>query len=404
MDDLIGVPKGVVMDWQKVYDLFPVNREMIWLNNCGTTPAGSHVVRAVNRFIKGYSEKGIFTDVTTYLEIRDRIKTALADLLNCRKEELALIHNTAEGMNFVSRGVNLSPGDELILLENEYPSNVYPWRHWAEKGVQLVFAPMAPTPEAFLESFRSCIRPRTRLVALSAVHWCTGMPLPLADIGALCAEREIDFVVDGAQGVGMQPIDVQKMRISYMSFSAWKWLLGPLGVGVFFIAEKNIPRLKPVFTGTESVIRDQEYFPYKAELKPSADRFTYSTGNWSDWVYFSASLDFLSSIGFARVRERIFELSHRLSHGLTSIGFRVLADRHPLWPTGIVVCEKEGVLASTVLSYLKKHQVVAAERLGRIRFSPHVYLSPEKVDEVVSILSEMERSPTGKTRHTGERT
>jgi cysteine desulfurase / selenocysteine lyase len=375
------------MDWQKIYDAFPVNREMIWLNNCGTTPAGSHIITAVTRFIKGYAEKGILTDVATYLDVRERIKTILAGLLNCRKEELALIHNTAEGMNFISHGVTLLPGDELILLENEYPSNVYPWRHWAEKGVRLVFTPMEKTPEAFLESLRARVTEKTRLMALSAVHWCTGMPLPLSAIGAFCRERGIDFVVDGAQGVGMQSIDVKKMGISYMSFSAWKWLLGPLGVGVFYIAKENLPRLKPVFTGTESVARDQEYFPYKEELKPTADRFTYSTGNWNDWVYFAASLELLSSLGFETVRERIFELSRQLSRGLAGIGFHVLSDEHPEWPTGIVVCEKDGTPAPLILSHLKKNKIVAAERLGRIRFSPHIYIAPARIDEVVQVLA-----------------
>jgi cysteine desulfurase / selenocysteine lyase len=375
------------MDWQRVYDAFPVNREMIWLNNCGTTPAGNHIVSAVTRFIKGYAEKGILTDVALYSEVRDRIKTILAALLNCHQEELALIHNTAEGMNFISHGVNLLPEDELILLENEYPSNVYPWQHWAKRGVRLIFTPMEKTPEAFLESLRTRVTSKTRLMALSAVHWCTGMPLPLSAIGALCRERGIDFVVDGAQGVGMQPIDLKKMGISYMSFSAWKWLLGPLGVGVFYIARENLTRLKAIFTGTASVVSDQDYFPYREELKPTADRFTFSTANSNDWVYFAASLDFLFTLGFEVVRERIFELSRQLSRGLTGIGFQVLSDRHPDWPTGIVVCEKKGISASLILSHLKKNKIVAAERLGRIRFSPHVYISPARIDEVVRVLA-----------------
>lgn len=246
---------------------------------------------------------------------------------------------------------------------------------------------MAKTPEAFLESLQARVSANTRLMALSAVHWCTGMPLPLSAIGALCRERGIDFVVDGAQGVGMQPIDVKKMGISYMSFSAWKWLLGPLGVGVFYVARENLTRLKPIFIGTDSVVREQEYFPYREELKPTADRFTFSTGNWNDWVYFAASLEFLSALGFDTVRERIFELSRQLSRGLTEIGFQVLSDEHPNWPTGIVVCEKEGTPASLILSQLKKNKIVAAERLGQIRFSPHIYISPARIDEVVRVLS-----------------
>lgn len=378
--------QGGPLDWQKIYNEFPVNREHIWLNNCGITPAGFHIQRAVSRFLGGYARKGLLTKTAGYSDLAGSIKSILSRQLGCLPEELALIHNTAEGMNFVSHGIDLRPGDEIVLLENEYPSNVYPWRHWQEKGARLLFAPMAPTPAAFLESFTGILSPRTRLVSLSAVHWCTGMPIPLNDIGDLCRRRGIDFVVDGAQGVGMQPIDVKRAGIDFMSFSAWKWLMGPLGLGVFYISKDKMDTLKPVFTGTGSVVRDQEYLPYKSEFKPTADRFTFSTPGIIDWVYFRAALEFLDDIGFETVRARIFELSAFLAERLSNIDFEVLSNRFPDSPTGIIVCEKPGIPSGELLSILGRKDIVAAERLERIRFSPHIYNSPEQMDRVVNVL------------------
>jgi selenocysteine lyase/cysteine desulfurase len=141
--------------------------------------------------------------------------------------------------------------------------------------------------------------------------------------------------------------------------------------------------------GTASVINDQEYFPYKSELKPTADRFTISTANFNDWVYFEAALEFLQNIGFATVRERIYELSIRLSDGLSDMGFKVFSDHFQDYPTGIVVCEQPGVPTDTVIQHLNKNKVVVAERLGRVRFSPHVYNSPEQIDEVLRVLTRM---------------
>jgi selenocysteine lyase/cysteine desulfurase len=374
------------MGWQKIYDAFPVNREYIWLNNCGFTPAGFHIQRAVSRFLGGYARKGLFTKTAGYPDLAKSIKSVLSNLLGCLPEELALTHNTAEGMNFVSHGIDLRPGDEIVLLENEYPSNVYPWRHWQDKGVRLLFAPMAATPAAFLESFDEILTPRTRLVTLSAVHWCTGMPLPLDDIGGLCQSRGIDFVVDGAQGVGMQPIDVKRAGIDFMAFSAWKWLMGPLGLGVFYISKEKLEDLKPVFTGTGSVVRELEYLPYKTELKPTADRFTFSTPGIIDWVYLQAALEFLDDIGSETVRNRIFELSRHLNRRLSDIGFDVLANTFPENPTGIIVCEKPGIPTGEILSLLDQNGIVAAERLDRIRFSPHIFNSPEQIDQVIKVL------------------
>jgi selenocysteine lyase/cysteine desulfurase len=376
------------MDWNPIYTAYPVNKEMIWLNNCGTTPAGKHICKALSRFTEGYARKGILTEVASYPKVQQNIKNILCELLNCSPDELSLIHNTAEGMNFISHGLNLSYEDEVILLENEYPSNIYPWRHLEKKGVKLVTTPMESSPEAFLEALERVITKKTRVISLSAVHWCTGMPLPIDQVGRLCKEKGIDFVVDGAQGVGIQPMDTKKANISYMAFSAWKWLLGPLGVGILFIAKEKLKDLEPVFIGTASVVKDKEYLPYKSELKPSADRFTFSTANFNDWVYLEAALKFLQDIGFFAVRKRIFELSARLSKGLTKIGYNVFSEQFPGHPTGIVVCENPKIRSDVIMAHLQKNNIVAAERLGRVRFSPHVFISPEQIDEVVRILEQ----------------
>jgi selenocysteine lyase/cysteine desulfurase len=375
--------------WSTIYKAYPVNKEMIWLNNCGTTPAGKHIIEALSQFMEGYALKGIITEIASYSKVQNNIKKILCDLLNCSLDELALIHNTAEGMNFISHGLKLSAEDEVILLENEYPSNIYPWRHLEKKGVKLLTAPMERSPETFLKALKRLITAKTRAISLSAVHWCTGMPLPLEQVGKLCKENSIDFVVDGAQGVGMQPLDIRTANIDYMAFSAWKWLLGPLGLGVLFISKEKLNNLDPVFIGTDSVVRPNEYLPYKSELKPSADRFTFSTASFNDWVYLEAALKFLKAIGFSGVRERIFELSAQLSKGLTKIGFNVFSDQFPDYPTGIIVCEKPGVGSDVIMTHLKKNKIVAAERLGRVRFSPHVYISPEQIDEAVRVLEQV---------------
>ncbi len=374
------------MDWKTVHEMYPVNGNAIWLNNCGTVPAGDHIVQRVCGYLEGYSQKGVFTDRENFFDVRNRIKKILCRLLNCVPDELALIHNTAEGMNILSHGLDFSPGDEVVLLENEYPSNVYPWRHLEEKGVKLVTTPMEADPDSFCAKFQQNVTEKTRAVSLSAVHWCTGILLPIKRIGKFCREREIEFIVDGAQGVGMRPMDVKAANISFMAFSAWKWLMGPLGLGVLYVARDKLERLKPRIVGTGSVVRDEEYLPYKTILKPSADRFAISTPNFVDWVYFLTSLEFLENIGFEDCMERIYELTERLNHGLREIGRKVYSDRVPGCRTGITVFETPGEDALSVLKRLKENKVVAAQRLGKVRLSPHIYLLPDQLDRVIEIL------------------
>jgi selenocysteine lyase/cysteine desulfurase len=378
-------------DWEEVARLFPVNKTSIWLNNCGTTPCHQGVIHSSARFLDGYSREGIFTSTESYWDVREYLVQALADLLKCDSSELALIHNTSEGMNFISHGLSLEKGDVILLMENEYPSNVYPWEHWESKGIQLDFVPLGNTPEEFFQNVKQKWSSKVKVLSVSMVHWCTGMPLPLDLLGSFCANTEASFIVDGAQGVGMLPIDVEQYGVDYMAFPAWKWLLGPLGLGVLYVAKKKLPGLKPIFKGTSSVIRDEEYLPYRNDLKPTAERFEYSTPNFNDWVYLKSSLELLTSIGWEQVQQRISELSQYLTRGLEQRGFSCMSKSFPDQQTGIVVFEKEGERADytrRIVEYLNKNKVIAAERLGRVRMAPHIYLLEEQLSNVLNLLEE----------------
>ncbi len=375
-------------DWERVQADFPVNANLIWLNNCGTTPVSIPVMEAVKRWLEEYSRRGTLAEGYGYGAVKASIYHQLEGMVNARPGELTLVHNTAEGMNFLSHGKFLEPGEEILLLENEYPSNVYPWEHWREKGILIKTVPMKSDAPAFLAAFRAALSPRSRIAALSAVHWCTGMPLPLADIGAICHERGVELIIDGSQGVGMIDIDVKAQGIGYMAFSGWKWLLGPVGVGVLYIAREKLESVRPIFKGTESVIHDQEYLPYKQAFKPNTDRFLYSTGNMNDWIYFDASLKYLANIGFARARARIHELAGYLGDGLRNLGFELHADAFG-GGSGIVAAAKPGLDSKAAVKALKDRGIIAAERLGRIRFSPHVYNSTGQLDQVLSILASL---------------
>jgi selenocysteine lyase/cysteine desulfurase len=381
------------MDWHPIQALYPVNEELIWLNNCGTVPAGRHVVEAVSTFLEGYARRGVLTETASYSAVGTRIKTLLASLLHCTPAEVSLIHHTAEGMNFFSHGLDLRAGDEVVLLENEYPSNVYPWRHLQGRGVRLVTTPMGHSPEDFLERLAKTITARTRVLSLSAVHWCTGMPLPLAAVGRLCRERSIELVVDGAQGVGLVPLDVGACGIGFMAFSAWKWLMGPLGLAGIYVAADKLETLKPAFVGTASVVDDTRYLPYKTTLKPGADRFVLSTANFGDWVYWLASLELLAEIGFGKVRGRIQALANRLDKGLRDLGCRLCSDRFRDAVTGVTVFTHHRRDTAAILRHLEEQRIVAAQRLGRVRFAPHIYNSSEQMDRVIEVLGDFLATP-----------
>ena len=378
-----------MLDWKKYYDSYPVNGELIWLNNCGTTPINLWTQQRLQEYWQGYGKKGVFTDVATFPSVHKHIIDSMTSLLQCKSSELALIHNTSEGLSLVASGLSFQEGDTVLVLENEYPSNVYPWKYQQYRGVRLEFLQPGAHPDEFMQNLQKLVseNDRIKVLSLSAVHWCTGMPFPLDKISEICQEHQIKFVLDGAQGVGHIPIDLKNVRIDYMAFSAWKWLLGPLGLGVLYIREGQESELTPVVVGQNSVRDGEVYLPYKEELRPGATRYEYSTPNFADWVYFESVLAMLDKIGHDIVQRRIYELNDYLSDSLEKIGMQVFA--HKTWgtPTGITTFSKPGTDTKVIADTLKQNGVICALRLGKIRLAPHIYNSKEQMDRVCEIVA-----------------
>lgn len=374
------------MKWNTVYTDFPINKDYIWLNNCGVSVMPAVALQATQNYLEALSRSGILQQEFPLSAIKKNIKEKICRLLQCQPDEFTIVHNTNEGMNFISYGLNLKKGDEILLVQNEYPSNVYPWVRWKEKKVDVKFIPHADNPQAFLESFLKMCSPHTKVLAVSAVDWITGMPYPLEETGKICAEKNILHIVDCAQGIGHVKLDVNTMNIDFLAFSAWKWLLGPLGLGGLFIRKNRLPNLEPHFMNTASVVQDEKYLPYKTELKPNADRYISSTANYTDWIHFSASLDYLAGIGQENVRERIFNISEYLQNTLRDIGFQLTNDLFPGHRTGIVSAFKEGVNLLHIQSELQKAGIVCALREGNLRFSPHIFINEEQISRTVKTI------------------
>ncbi|HEY5957895.1 MAG TPA: aminotransferase class V-fold PLP-dependent enzyme [Polyangiaceae bacterium] len=379
------------MNWQTAYDAYPINAHSTWLNNCGITPTGRHIAVRMAEHFEQMMQRGPGDGDAAPAKLLGSIRGRLSQLLQAQPEDMALVHNTAEGMTMISMGLELAAGDEILLLDNEYPSNVYPWERWREHGVTLSFVAAGNTADEFITNFKRALSPRTKVVAISMVHWCTGMPLPIADVATLCHERGILLVIDGSQGAGLVSMDFSRVAPAVLCFSAWKWLLGPLGLGVLVVDRQTLSKLRMPFKGTDSVADPNSYLPYQGEMRASVERYTYSTANYNDWVYFDASLAFLSNLGFERVQTRIRELTARLWSGLSELGFQS-AYKHAAQPlSGILSVRKPGVDIDALCNGLTQRNFVARVRLEHLRLAPHVYQSEAQMDATVKAIAELAR-------------
>ncbi len=187
-------------------------------------------------------------------------------------------------------------------------------------------------------------------------------------------------------------MDFSKAKVDFCAFAAWKWLLGPLGLGVIYISKEWSKDFQLIFKGQASVVNDSNYFPYRDEWKPAADQFEQSTSNFNDWIYFLASLNMLRSLGFERVQNRIYEIAEKLKNMLHSLGFLLETDSHESMNTGILAVTgfKNGkeFKPEVLQMFLKKNKIITAVRLGRLRLAPHIAIEEHHIQKLEACLRE----------------
>jgi len=369
-----------------------VQKNGIWLNFSGTTPIPNFAKKTIAEFFDEYGEYGVFATRFTHSKVRGRILDHLGKLLHCDPNRIGLTHNTSEGMNLFSHSIDLKPNTKILVWEDEYPSNVYPWEHWKNKGVSIEFVKSGKSPEEsegfFLEKLKTS---DVSLVSLSPVHWCTGIPLPLERIRKFCRENSIFFVIDGSQGVGNIPIDLGELEPDFLVSAAWKWLLGPLGLGFVYLSPKYDSTFRLLFKGQSTVTDDGNYLPYRDQWKTAPEQFEFSTISMQDWVYFFSTLELLGSIGWEKVFERRRFLSNCLLQEIHDLNlYSDLTPNKGVF-SGIVTIQghnSQKFTPEALQTYLRKNLVYTTVRLGRLRLAPHIPVTESHLSRLKILLQD----------------
>ncbi len=241
----------------------------------------------------GYEEN------THLRELRD----ALAAFLHVKRDELAIVRNATEANNVVTNGLDLKPGDEVLLTDQEHPGGRCAWEQKSARfGVKLNYVTLPKPPasvEQIVELFERALTPQTRIIFFSHITTVTGVILPAKEICAMARRRGVLTHVDGAHTIGQIPLDLHDLRCDFYGTSPHKWLMAPKGTGTLFIREELLERL---WVNIATV--DWRNYDLKAY------RFsTVGTSNLSVMVGLKAALDFHQTLGPERVYARIHQLA-----------------------------------------------------------------------------------------------
>ncbi|WP_213876663.1 aminotransferase class V-fold PLP-dependent enzyme [Pseudomonas sp. dw_358] len=369
-------------------DEFPQTPGLCYLNHAAVAPWPKRAAEAVRRFADENVSRGA-RDYPQWMLVEQRLRERLTRLLNAPStDDIALVKNTSEALSFVASGLTWQAGDDIVISDEEFPSNRIVWEALASQGVTLTkVSLLGDDPEAAL--LAACT-PRTRLMSVSAVQFASGLRLDLARLGQGCRERAVLFCIDAIQQLGALPFDVQAYDCDFAMADGHKWLLGPEGLGVFYCRADLRPQLKLTEYGWHMVERVGDYSREEWQPAVSARRFECGSPNVLGCMALEASLSLLEEVGMEKVGRLIDERVQWLRDGLMQIpGVRLQSPAQSERRAGIVSFTISGKDNGDVWQALMRRQVVCIPRGPGVRFSPHFYTPRQVIDETLRVVAEV---------------
>jgi selenocysteine lyase/cysteine desulfurase len=293
-----------------------------------------------------------------------------------------MFHTCAAALSQVALGLTLQPGDELVLWDQEYPSNAYPWHEAARRsGAVVRLVPSEPDLSLRQERLHAAITPRTRVVAVSWVQYQTGAITDLQPLAQLCRAVGAWLVVDAIQGLGVLPLDMTALGIDAVAGGTHKWLCGPLGHGFLALAPGRAAELRPLLHGAMTYGGPDDKVDPARQALPDARRFEPGSPLLLGAIGGAAAITEILTLGIPRVHAAALQLSDLLLEGLQARGARLLLPNRegPRSPIVTFVPRGESSQVDKIANGLRDRRVACARRAGGIRLAPHAFNTDEEI-------------------------
>lgn len=362
----------------------PVVERWAYFDHAAVAPLPRPTAAAISKWLEEIVHEGDTVWSAWARELNETRRTA-ARLIGADADEIALVPNTTAGINLVAEGLDWRSGDNVVTLTDEFPSNLYPWMHLADRGVETRLVPTAEGRVDYDQLSERCDT-RTRVISVSWVAYASGCRRDLEMIGEIAARHGALLFVDAIQGLGAFPLDVRETPIDFLAADGHKWMLGPEGAGIAYIRRDRLPLLRAVGVGWNSVVQGGDFSRIELNLKPDASRYEGGTPNMAGMLGLGASLRSLESLGIERIAAAILSITDFACDALGAAGARVVSPRDGDERSGIVSFEWPGADAMAVRRHCAERGVALACRAGRLRISPHGYNDEADVGRLVDAL------------------
>ena len=367
---------------------FPVAKSQIFVAHAGVTPLPKCAADAMISYIRASCED--HQEFGAVLRDIDATRKLCADLIGADKSEIALLGPTSLGLSLFANGITWREGDEVVCYYDDYPSNVYPWMALASQGVKIrQLQPERPghiTPELVERELSS----RTRLVALASCHYLSGWRIDVDAIGESLHKRGVLFSVDAIQTLGAFPFSVR--FVDFLSADAHKWMLGPMAIGIVYVARQHFELCRPTLLGSWNIHSPQFLAQETIKFHETAQRYEPGVLNVAGAYGMKASLEMIEATGLGTISAAILDVRDHLHRLLEHMGFEFLSpSRDEPLRSGIVTARHPRIAPSALFSALEKEKITASLRMARecgewLRFSPHFYNTRAEMERIADVL------------------
>jgi selenocysteine lyase/cysteine desulfurase len=375
--------------------LFPDLKAPAYLAYAAAAPFSTLVKAAIASVADSYAEHGSGA-FFGWIEQRERLRAKLARVIGAQASDIALTSGTTRGISDLALCIDWRPGDRVVLFRGEFPANVSPWQHAAKLfGLQLEWVDLSRAIDdeaSILQPVERLLAGGARLVAVSAVQFQTGLRMPLAELGALCARYGAELCVDAIQACGIVPLDAPALGIDYLVCGAHKWLLGPEGAGFVYAKPERARALEPRTAGwlshedgTQFLFEGAGHLRYDRPVKTSLQMLEGGSSSALGFAALEAAIEPILHLTPGAIFEHVNRYLDQLEPSLVARGFASCRARTAERRSGILsVRPPEGVAAADLVAQLRPRGVIASMPDGLLRFAPHFPSSLSEIETVVS--------------------
>jgi selenocysteine lyase/cysteine desulfurase len=390
--NLPGMPPGDVQGddfWAWMQESFTVSPNIINLNNGGVSPQPKVVQETVERYYRLCNEGPSYYMWQILDQGREPLRADLAEFAGCSPGEIAIDRNTTEAMNDIIFGLQLKPGDEVVLTKQDYPNVINSWKLREKRdGIVLKWINLelpSENQDYLTDAYVSQFTEKTKVVNVTHIINWIGQIIPVRNIAREAHKRGIDVLVDGAHSFALLDFKIPDLECDYFATSLHKWMCAPFGSGLLYVKKEKIAGIWALFPDDKPLSDDIRKF----------ERL--GTRNFSTEMAIGSALDFHLAIGSKRKEERLRYLKDYWAKKVRDLpGVQIKTSLDPRF--SCVVClvsidgMKPGEVVTSLFSNYKIHTTgIEWENISGVRVSPNVYTPLRDLDKFVKAIEEISK-------------